>query len=558
MSSIMNNILFNSWIIILLCLNIIHKCKSDICTKCLCSVKDRGTVINCHEKLVTNDNKIQLKSLMLDQYQNVEELILSKNNLTLVSPNTFIMLKHMRKLDLSENLISEICINELTKSNNLTELNYSNNKLKIFNNIIFDKISTITKLNLSHNYIKILKSTIISKPVISLIILDLSYNNITFIDNAFLKPFLHLQYLDLSFNKITSISENAFSQLFNLKTLRINNNFLISLKFNELPDNLIELRIEYNKIVKLFYEPSQIEELNIEFNNISRLETNLASLHSLEYLNVSDNKLAKFPNVTLQRLKVLDISNNNYSNIPKYLSSENYPLLNTLIVSGNLIKNLTFYSKLKLRSFVANYITLLEKINNDAFLNLEAPINDCINLTITNNKKLISIDERALDNMNVCFVDLSNNNINYISPKLLLSNNTLKMSNGIDLQGNPLACNCSLQWMLNDLLPQLYVINPSILNNLRCATPLSLLNIRLVHWYKWKKKIFCNDISELSSNFSEKYEAVSERKMIMIESSPELYAILGSAIILLIVLFVIGILLTQKLEKKRSRQNRRF
>lgn len=41
------------------------------------------------------------------------------------------------------------------------------------------------------------------------------------------------------------------------------------------------------------------------------------------------------------------------------------------------------------------------------------------------------------------------------------------MSNGIDLQGNPLACNCSLQWMLNDLLPQLYVINPSILNNLR-------------------------------------------------------------------------------------------
>lgn len=39
MSSIMNSkILFNSWIIILLCLNI-HKCKSDICTTCLCSVK---------------------------------------------------------------------------------------------------------------------------------------------------------------------------------------------------------------------------------------------------------------------------------------------------------------------------------------------------------------------------------------------------------------------------------------------------------------------------------------------------------------------------------------
>lgn len=84
------------------------------------------------------------------------------------------------------------------------------------------------------------------------------------------------------------------------------------------------------------------------------------------------------------------------------------------------------------------------------------------------------------------------------------------------------------------------------------------MNIRLVHWYKWKKEIFCKDMSELLSNFSEKYEAVSERKVIMIESSPELFAILGIAIILLIVLFVIGIILTQKLENRRSRKNRRF
>ncbi|XP_046833931.1 toll-like receptor 3 [Vespa crabro] len=559
MSSIMNNILFNSWIIILLCLNIIYKCKSDICTTCLCTVKGTGIIINCHEKLITNDDRIQLNSLMLDQFQNVEGLILSKNNLTFISPSILIKLKHLKKLDLSENLMPEIYINELTESNNLDELNYSRNTLKIFDNIIFDEISTITKLNLSHNYIKILKSTTISQSVISLITLDLSHNDITFIDDVFFKSFLHLQHLDLSFNKITSISENIFLQLSDLRTLGINNNFLTSLNFNELPENLIELHTEYNEIVNLLYEPSQIQELNIEFNNISWLETNLSSFHSLEYLNLSGNELAIFPNITLQRLKVLDISNNNYSNIPEYLSSENYPLLSTLVVSGNPIKDLTFHSKLKLRSFVANYITFLEKINNDAFLKLEAPVNDCINLTISNNKKLITIDERALDHMNACFVDFSNNNINYISPKLLLLfDGTLKMNNGIDLQGNPFACNCSLQWMLSDLIPQLYVINPSILNNLRCATPLNLLNIRLVHWYKWKKEIFCKDMSELLSNLSEKYEAVSERKIIMIESSPELFAILGIAIILLIVLFVIGILLTQKLENKRSRKNRRL
>ncbi|KAI4486028.1 hypothetical protein M0804_006517 [Polistes exclamans] len=515
---------------------------------CVCT----EAIINCHEKLLTSNNIIQMNSLMLDQYQNVQELILSKNNLTLISSATFIKLKHMKKLDLSDNFLSEMYIDALVESNNLDELNYSNNKLKFFDNIIFDKISTITKLNLSHNYIEILKSTIMSTPITNLIVLDVSHNNITFIDDAFLKPFVHLQYLNLSFNKITSISENTFLQLPDLRILIMSNNFLSLINFNELPTNLTELNIGYNKIIKLLYEPSQIHVANINFTNISQLK----------HLHLSGNNLSNFPNMTLRRLKVLDISNNNFSHIPIYLSSENYPSLNTVIVSGNPIKNLTLYSKLKLQSFVANNITFVEKINYDAFLKLEAPINDCINLTISNNEKLIFIDERALDHMNACFVDLSNNKINYISPKLLLSSNgTLKINNGINLQGNPFACDCSLQWMLSDLIPQLYIINPSILNNLRCATPLSLSNKRMVHWYKWKKKIFCDDISELS-NLSEKYmvhiEGVSEKKVITIESSPGLLAILGSAILVLIVLFVIGILLTQKLEKKRSRKNRRF
>ncbi|KAI4473465.1 hypothetical protein M0802_016106, partial [Mischocyttarus mexicanus] len=515
--------------------------------------KSTESIINCHEKLLTSNKIIQMNSLTLDQYQNVQELILSKNNLTLISSAVFIKLKHMKKLDLSENLMSEMYIDALAESNNLDELNYSNNKLKIFDNIIFDKVLKITKLNLSHNYIEILKSTIMSKPNTGLITLDLSYNNITFIDEAFLKPLLHLQYLNLSFNKITSIYENAFLQLSDLKILMLNNNFLSLLNFNELPKNLTELHIGYNKIIKLLFESSQIHVPNINLTNISQLE----------YLNISGNSLSDFPNITLRRLKVLDISNNNFSYIPTYLSSENYSLLSTLIVSGNPIKNLTLYSKLRLQSFVANNITFVEKINYDTLLKLEGPKDNCINLTISNNKNLIFIDERALDHMNACFVDLSNNKINYISPKLVLSSNgSLKINNGINLQGNPFACNCSLQWMLSDLIPQLYVINPSTLNNLRCATPLSLSNKRIVHWYKWKNKIFCDDVSELS-DFSEKdntvhLEEVHEKEVIKIESSPGLLAILGSAMLLLIVLFVIGILLTQKLEKRRSRKNRRF
>ena len=66
----------------------------------------------------------------------------------------------------------------------------------------------------------------------------------------------------------------------------------------------------------------------------------------------------------------------------------------------------------------------------------------------------------------LCQVDLSNNNLEYISPNITMISG-MKLKYGIDLQGNPFNCNCSLQWMLNDFVPWIYSINPELLNNVR-------------------------------------------------------------------------------------------
>lgn len=50
--------------------------------------------------------------------------------------------------------------------------------------------------------------------------------------------------------------------------------------------------------------------------------------------------------------------------------------------------------------------------------------------------------------------------------KLIVRNNSLSTYN-INLQGNPFKCNCALQWMLNDLVPKLYIIQPHLLDDLR-------------------------------------------------------------------------------------------
>lgn len=50
--------------------------------------------------------------------------------------------------------------------------------------------------------------------------------------------------------------------------------------------------------------------------------------------------------------------------------------------------------------------------------------------------------------------------------KLIVHNNSFSTYN-INLQGNPFKCNCTLQWMLNDLVPKLYIVHPHLLDDLR-------------------------------------------------------------------------------------------
>jgi len=68
-------------------------------------------------------------------------------------------------------------------------------------------------------------------------------------------------------------------------------------------------------------------------------------------------------------------------------------------------------------------------------------------------------------------LDLSNNRFTHLPSKLFNTNvynkNVSNLKYLINLQGNPFICNCSLQWMLNEIVPKLYIMNPSLLEDLR-------------------------------------------------------------------------------------------
>lgn len=507
----------------------------DICTMCLCSNASNGElIIDCHRKHF-KDNVITFELLTLDEYQSTK----------------------LKSLDLSENFIENMPLNIYTNLNNLEDLNLSKNTLTVFDDSLLKVLSkTLLKLNVSYNNVRTVQS-VADKNVTKIISLDFSHNNIYSLSKNFFKLVPNLQYLDLSFNRIHSLKNYDLKYLSSLKVICVNNNFLTLLHMEMYPTTLVELHAGYNQITEIFYKSSELETLNIRYNNISKIHTDLKKLENLKYLNIGGNILSDFPNITLENLKTLDISNNNLTYIPKTLTAENFPLLAELDISNNLIQNLMFYSDLKLNSLIANNISTLKTISKDAFAKLKTYSSHCLNLVMSNNKILSFIHEDTLAHLNLCSLDLSNNSFSYISQKLVMSNNTFVIKD-INLQGNPFKCNCSLQWMLNYLVPNLYSRRAELLEDLRCIWPLQISNMRMVHWYGWKEEIFCSNTSNFNENIIIQASNVVQDQNVKFDSSRGLLIVLGIATTVLSCLIIVGIIWAQKLSMKNRRVNRRF
>ncbi|XP_076301903.1 uncharacterized protein LOC143220034 [Lasioglossum baleicum] len=533
---------------------IISSCMGNICLTCSCSTTNDASIVNCNEKYLGNKDVLYSYLLMLDRALAFDKLILSNNNIINLSEDLLKALKSLKSLDLSENWIENIHTRSFNDLYRLENLNFSKNNLATFDTSLLKALPTLLTLDLSYNHIHLIERTI-DGTVTKVISLNLSHNNISQIPKNLFDSLSNLQYLDLSFNQIHSLEDIDLEYLHSLKVLHVNNNFLTSLDIRIFPKSVIELFAGYNLIKEIYYTPCQIKVLNIEFNHISQIQSNITALKELHSLNISGNEISNFPKVSFQNLKTLDLTCNKLAYIPETLSTINLPSLVEFNVSKNPIQNLSFPSILKLQSFVASNISMLYTIDESTFANLYSSSTKCISLTISNNENLFSIHENALDHLHLCSLDLSNNHISYIASKLVLRNNNLT-TRKVYLQGNPIKCDCSMQWLLDNVVPKLYKTDPNLLDNLRCAWPPQLSNIRIVHWYGWDGKVFCSDMSnKLSVN------AVAEstdNQMVTFDSSPGLLVALGLCTGLLSILMIVGIIWSRKLILRKRRFNRKF
>lgn len=364
-----------------------------------------GLIAHCRGKFTGNDETFNYEFLSLDELEPLYKLVQTGNSGTVLLTSQILeKFKHLRQLDLSGNLLKEVHADVFKELSSLEDLSYSNNSLSSFDISILSKRFPLVRLNLSHNKIDSLQR---NSPILAenLKVLDLSHNKLAKLRNDVLDATPRLEHLDLSFNELSDLETVSLERLEYLKIFRVDGNRLLRLSFQSLPLRLEELHAGGNFISHLSPRKIFVHVLNLENNRISDLSEKLALLEELRHLNVSGNFLSGFPPVALRQVQSLDLSFNNLTAIPASISPTAFPMLRTLNVSGNYLQDLGPQSELKLEVFEASHVDTIEEIHEGTFWRLKEK-NACINVTVSNSKKLRLIAQDAFRHMNVCSVSI--------------------------------------------------------------------------------------------------------------------------------------------------------
>lgn len=237
--------------------------------------------------------------LFRDSAQSIQEVYLQNNSINVLSPNLFSNLEQIQALDLSINAITSSWINKTTFAGliRLVLLNLSNNKITKLEQEIFADLYQLQILNLRYNMLESIAADTFA-PMNNLHTLWLSHNRIKYLDAYSLNGLYVLSLLSLDNNQLTGVHPEAFRNCSSLQELNLNGNELrtvpLALKDMRL---LRTVDLGENQIVSLdepgFRGMTNLYGLRLISNNIENITKHLfRDLPSLQILNLARNKIA--------------------------------------------------------------------------------------------------------------------------------------------------------------------------------------------------------------------------------------------------------------------------
>lgn len=458
------------YLILLLELLISHGLGSEeLCAQnCTCN----GDSVDC--------SNLGLTAIPLDLPVGTVSLNLGHNRLSVINPESFDNLLHLRELRLDHNELTSIP--DLGQAaSKIVSLYLHHNKIQSIDGRMTRELASLETLDLSNNDITELRGQ--SFPAgLQIRDLYLGNNKIKDLEIGALDHLgATLQVLRLSRNRISQIPVRAF-QLPKLIQLELNRNRIRQvegLTFQGL-SSLEVLKLQRNSISKLtdgaFYDLAKMKVLHLDYNSLTEVNSgSLYGLTSLQQLFLSNNSIARiYPDgwKFCQKLRELNLSYNNLTRLEEG-SLAVLGDLHSLRLGHNSISHITEGAFRGLRA-----VRVLELDHNDISGTIEdtngafSGLDSLNKLTLFGNK-IKSVAKKAFSGLETLeHLNLGDNAIRSIQPEAFSKMRNLKT---LFIQSDSFLCDCQLHWLPTWLVSR----NLQAGVNATCAHPENLKGVTI-------------------------------------------------------------------------------
>ncbi|KAI4464731.1 ig(immunoglobulin) and lrr(leucine rich repeat) domain [Holotrichia oblita] len=370
-----------------------------------------------------------LKNLKTDSFRTLpllKKLYLGNNFLQNLEDGTFDGLLNLEVLDLQGNNLVQIPSRIFNELPELQAINLRDNKLYMIKHQIFHNNKHLKMIDISTNQLRDLHKDIFYHSR-ELEVINASHNHLVNVPSS-VNGLERLKVLDLHDNRLSEIDPDLLNSLKSLTELRVSENFIQELK------------------TAAFDEMEHLKVLYLNNNELSDVQTNtFRALPGLKHIKLNDNKVKVLPEFAfnnLPNLQVLELQDNLIQKI-----SENsfylVPHLLMLNLSGNLLPDMNQAGLQNLQSLEMLDVSFnrLTEVENGALDKMEW----LVELKMDNNAicGVRSISFNRMPRLRV--LSMKNNKMMSFPERAVqkLRGNLAVL----DIDGNPLACTCSLLWL---------------------------------------------------------------------------------------------------------------
>ncbi|XP_009081044.1 PREDICTED: platelet glycoprotein V [Acanthisitta chloris] len=420
-------------------------------------LKSLNLPCNMTEIHITKANIVYLQDVFSRMVE-LQHLILSSNNISLVSPMAFKGLRSLKVLKLLDNKLVELPPEAFDDMVQLQQLIIESNRLTSIEENLFDKLARLEELFLNKNQLTALPGDMLKK-LARLKVLNLSRNYLAALPRNIFSALARLEKLMLYFNRLSSIESGMFDSLKELQELFLHCNNIQSIA----PDAFCCLH--------------KLRTLTLSRNKLEVLPSGLfLHLHDLSKLTLYRNPLKSLPEVLfgeMRHLGSLWLYHTKLSTIPDFVFS-NLTNLELLVLSFNpelsVLPRNVFSGLNELRG-LSLHTNNISSLPEGIFLSLQKLQN--ISLFDT---RLEVLPRNLFHNLkHLQKVYLNSTQLEFLPADFFIALPDLQE---VVLNDNPWKCDCQILGF-RDWLRKSTEIVKNVLS-LMCHSPLALQNISLV------------------------------------------------------------------------------